>query len=120
MRVLLLDDDAEIRLMIGVLLGQRGGVQVTETRSLKEGRAQLASGRFDLLLLDRGLPDGTGDELLQELRADENHHEMPIVIMTGQVTDDEILTLKQQGAQGVIRKPFNPMTLWDRLDEILA
>ncbi len=61
-RILHVEDDADLAVMVKALLGDLGSL--TNARSLREAREQLEQGSFDLVLLDIGLPDGEGTELL--------------------------------------------------------
>ena len=61
-RILHVEDDADLAVMLKALLRDLG--DLTNVRSLREAREHLAQGRFDLVLLDIGLPDGQGTELL--------------------------------------------------------
>lgn len=69
-RLLLVEDQADLRELILASLGYRGlDLTMEEACSIKEGRAHLTSSRFDLVILDLALPDGGGFSLLDQIRA---------------------------------------------------
>ena len=67
-RVLLVEDDSRLRWCLAAYLARRG-LEVTEAGSLAEARAHLAGAAFDAAVLDVGLPDGDGLELLPHTHA---------------------------------------------------
>ncbi|WP_450091462.1 response regulator [Pseudomonas benzenivorans] len=79
-RVLHIEDDADLRLVIAEQ--GRGLAEFVAAGSLKEARQRLQQGRFDLVLLDLGLPDGNGVELLEDLH--QQHPELPVVVLSAQ------------------------------------
>ncbi|EAR51016.1 PAS sensor Signal Tranduction Histidine Kinase [Oceanicola granulosus HTCC2516] len=79
-RVLLVEDDALIRMDLAMMLEEMG-IEVAEAASVAEALAQLETGGFDLMLTDIGLPDGNGEELAREAR--ERHPELRLIFATG-------------------------------------
>ena len=116
MRVLLIDDDPDIRLLAGFVLGAAGHqVAFAET-----GRAGIDAARqsFDLVVLDYRLGDMTGSDVLPALL--DAAPARPVVFLTG--TDDPAAAqaLLDAGAAAVLVKPFDPETLASRLEGIAA
>lgn len=86
--------------------------------SIKEAREQLKKTRPDLVILDRGLPDGDGLELCAEIRKDPQYQSLPILMLTGKgETGDKVLGLKL-GADDYLAKPFDLAELKARVEAL--
>ena len=108
------DDDALGR---GIRLALEGaGLRVTVCRTLAEGRRTLEDGAFDLLILDVNLPDGNGLDFLRTLRRD---HVVPVILLTANDLETDIVTGLELGADDYITKPFLPQELLLRLAAVL-
>src|SRR5262245_51361338 len=81
LRVLLVEDDPGMAILAGDRLAEIGLCSVTTSSSAKDCREQVAMQAFDLVLLDRGLPDGNGADLIGELL--QLRPELAIVMLTG-------------------------------------
>ncbi len=114
--VLLLEDDPAIARTVAYAL-QREGWTVTHCLLLQDARAQLARQPFALLVLDLGLPDGNGLELLRSLRAAANP--LPVLVLSAQGDEiDRVLGL-ELGADDYLPKPFSPRELVARAKALL-
>ena len=80
-----------------------GGLRVTVCRTLAEGRRTLEDGAFDLLILDVNLPDGNGLDFLRTLRRD---HAVPVILLTANDLETDIVTGLELGADDYITKPL--------------
>jgi len=110
-RVMCIEDDADIRMILELSLATVGGYEV---RCCPGGRAALQEApgfRPDLILLDVMMPDLTGPETLQALRSLPCTQGVPLVLMTAKAMPDELEQLLAHGATGLIVKPFDPLTL---------
>ena len=87
--------------------------QVVSCLNLKTAREQLACGSVSLVLLDINLPDGSGLDFLQELKAAAPVR--PVILLTANDTDMDIVVGLEQGADDYITKPFNPLELVARV-----
>ncbi|WP_457798247.1 response regulator [Methylocystis sp. S23] len=113
--VLLVEDDAEIGELISRYLGNHG-MEVTRLANGEGLDAKLASGAFDLLILDLNLPGEDGFSICRRVRA---AHDIPIIIVTAQGEDvDKILGL-EIGADDYVVKPFNSRELLARIRAVL-
>lgn len=118
--VLLVDDEPDIR-TIGAMSLQRVGKLEVRTASSGAQAIELATQEApDVILLDVMMPGADGPETLSLLRANPTTAAIPVVFMTAKVLRDEIDRWLSLGAIGVIRKPFDPMTLPDELRAICA
>jgi DNA-binding NtrC family response regulator len=98
--VLVVDDDASIRLLCRVNL-ELDGWGVREAASLREAREQLADSRVNVMLLDVHVGNDSGVEFLEEVRRE--HPGLPVAMLTGSVGSP---TLDGVVANAVISKPF--------------
>lgn len=109
-RILIAEDEARIASFLEK--GLRGNGFATSVAADGPEALRLArSGRFDLLILDLGLPDKDGLEVLRELRAD--GRQLPVVILTARDSVIETVAGLEGGADDYITKPFS-------FDELLA
>lgn len=95
----------------------RRGYETDGAASAAEARAKLMEGDFDALTLDRRLPDGDGLELCRELRAKGN--DIPILVLTSRVTDDEMIEGLRGGADDYVIKPASVEVVLARLEALL-
>ena len=108
--ILVIDDEAEIREGLELLLSSEG-YSVTSADTAQSGLARLEEQPYDLLLLDVNLPDRSGLDLLREIR--QNDPNLPIVLITAYGSIDMARQAFKAGAQDYITKPWSN-------DELLA
>ena len=114
-RVLLVDDAADIRMLVRLVL-EDSGFLVEEAQDGASGLAA-AAGLPDVVLLDVQLPDVDGPELLRALRADPRTAALPVVFLTGERGGEQSLTAA--GALGVLHKPLDLDSFADVLAALL-
>ena len=115
LRVLLLEDDPAIARTVAYAL-EREGLHTTHSLLLRDARSQWSSGGFDLLVLDVGLPDGSGLDLCREVRAAGN---TPVLMLSARGEElDRVLGL-ELGADDYLAKPFSPRELAARARALL-
>lgn len=104
-RILVVDDDEVIRLVVRAVLTYRG-YSVTEAATGEEALSLFrASPRdFDLMLLDLHMPKGSGWDVLRKIR--EQASKLPVIIMSGGATEGDYTRAKELGASVFMRKPF--------------
>ena len=110
--LLLIEDDGALGRGICLAL-EGGGLEVTVCRSLAEGRRALESGAFDLLILDINLPDGNGLDFLRALRRE---HAVPVILLTANDLETDIVAGLELGADDYITKPFSLAVLRARVN----
>lgn len=84
---------------------------MTLVNTLTQAREALGKGRFDLLLLDVNLPDGSGLELLRQVRG-----QVPVILLTANDLETDIVTGLESGAEDYITKPFSLAVLRARVN----
>ena len=109
--ILLVEDHIDTARALSRLL-ERGGHAVTMTHSVADAVTALESQPFDLMLSDIGLPDGTGIELIQQVRT---MSDLPAVALTGFGMEDDIVNCKKAGFDDHLTKPIN----FQKLDFII-
>jgi len=117
-RLLLIDDDARLTAMLSDYL-TAAGFEVAVAGSLGAGREALASGSYDLLVLDLMLPDGDGLDFCRELRSEGQSRRLPVLMLSARGEPmDRILGL-ELGADDYLPKPFEPRELQARIKALL-
>ena len=116
MRVLLVEDHQAIREMIADHLRERG-FAVDDVERGEEALAAARVAAVDAVVLDLGLPDTDGMQLLEALR--QIHRELPAIIVTARDSVDDRLRGLNSGADDYIVKPFNLLELEARLRAVL-
>jgi DNA-binding response OmpR family regulator len=115
-RILLVDDQRDIRSIVGLALGKIGGFKVHVCASGEEALASAQEFAPDLLLLDLSMPVLDGVATLKELRA--RGLEAPAVFFTARMKASDVERYRELGVLGVIPKPFDPLKLGAQLREI--
>ena len=111
-KILLIEDD--ITLGNGIRLAlQNPALQITLCHTLAEGRHVLDRDSYDLLILDINLPDGSGLDLLNEVR---KISAVPIILLTANDMEMDIVTGLESGADDYITKPFSLAVLRARVN----
>lgn len=117
--VFIADDDPDIRSLLEIALSDIGGHEVIFAETGMQALSMTAElERADIALLDMYLPDMQGPELLTRIRA-VAPAKLKIVFLTGAVAEvrDELAQLKPDG---IITKPFDPLTLADDIKEYFS
>jgi CheY-like chemotaxis protein len=110
-RILHVDDDPDIREIVDLSLGLDPSFEVRSCSSGGEAVAAAADWSPNLILLDVMMPGMDGPTTLTELRKRPQTAEIPVIFMTARAQTREVEHFIELGAQGVICKPFDPMTL---------
>ncbi|HMX45686.1 MAG TPA: response regulator [Candidatus Obscuribacter sp.] len=120
MKVLLVDDDTNIRMVAVMGLEDELDWEIQEASSGQEAIQLASTQKPDLILLDMMMPGMDGISTFGKLRELDTAKDTPIIFMTAKVQPEEIESYKILGAQGVIIKPFDPITLAQEIQDILA
>lgn len=111
LRVLVIEDDREIRSLLQSSLGAEGFTVQTAV-SISEAAALLRNAVPDLVLLDLGLPDGDGAELVRDIR---RKHALPVLVVSARHQEAEKVKLLDAGADDYVTKPFSVVELLARI-----
>jgi CheY-like chemotaxis protein len=120
-RLLLVDDDEDIRAIAHMALERVGGWSVVDAASGEQALQTLASedAPFAAIVMDVMMPGLDGPATLRRLRGDGLARETPVVFLTAKTQRAERERLSSLGAAGVIAKPFDPLELPLQLRAIL-
>jgi two-component system KDP operon response regulator KdpE len=114
-RILVVDDEPQIRRFIGIALRVQG-YDVAEAATGRDGLAHMASRGADAVILDLGLPDMDGIEVLRELRA---WSPVPVLVLSVRSGEAGKVELLDAGANDYVTKPFGLQELSARLRVLL-
>lgn len=114
-RLLIIDDEPQIRRFLEISLRSQG-YRVDEAATGQEGLERLATRGADLVVLDLGLPDRDGQEVLRELR---QWSSTPVIVLSVRSTEDEKVRALDAGANDYVTKPFGIQELMARIRGLL-
>ena len=114
-RVLVIDDEPQIRKFLDISLRAQG-YQVMLAATGEEGLVALATQGADLVILDIGLPDKEGHEVLRELR---QWSQVPVIMLTVRAGEAEKVAALDAGANDYVTKPFGVQELMARVRALL-
>jgi len=117
-KILYVEDDPDIQVVAQMALEAVGGFTLRVCSSGHEALKFGADFAPDLILLDVMMPEMDGPTTLVNLRGIPSLAQTPAVFMTAKVMPSDVERYKQLGAVDVIAKPFDPMTLASRIQEI--
>jgi two-component system KDP operon response regulator KdpE len=110
--ILVVDDEPQILKMLGILLGMEN-FKVVESGTGKQAVRQCMSLKPDLVLLDLGLPDMDGKAVITAIR---EWSKLPIIVLSGQSEDADVVEALNLGANDYVTKPFNVEVLLARIN----
>lgn len=119
-RVLVVDDETDIRTVASIALGRVGGMDVTTAASGAEALALAVASPPDAIVLDVMMPGMDGPSTFEALRREPATAGVPVVFLTAKTQASDRERLVAQGAEGVLAKPFDPMTLANELAAVLG
>jgi DNA-binding response OmpR family regulator len=117
--VLVADDDEDILMLVRTVL-ERAGYEVVGARDGSEAVAAAQQRRPDLAVLDVSMPELDGLEVLRRLRADASTSDVPVLLLSARVQEDDVAHGFATGANAYMQKPFSPRELSDRVGELLG
>jgi two-component system, OmpR family, alkaline phosphatase synthesis response regulator PhoP len=119
-RVLVIDDEDDIREVAQVSLEILAGLEVILARSGSEGITKAQQEQPDAILLDVMLPDMDGVATFEHLQADPTTRHIPVILLTAKTQASDQQRFADLGIRAVINKPFKPAKLADQVLEILG
>ena len=115
-RVLLVEDDSQIREVIGDYFGRRDMISLDLAEDGNAGLSKILNGKYDLIILDIMMPGIDGFELCKIIR---KRSDIPVVFLTGKVREEDVLYGYELGADDYIVKPFSLAILYSKLMALL-
>lgn len=118
MRVLFAEDDSDIRTFVEMTL--EGDHEVVSVANGAEALAAIRDQSFGAAVLDVMMPHVNGLDVVRAIRKNERLRDIPIVLLTAKVQEDDHIAGFEVGADRYLTKPFDPLTLLEFLDELGA
>ena len=117
-KVLVVDDEYAIRDMLRMAL-ELSQFECFEAENTKDAFRLVVDERPDLILLDWMLPDGSGIELLRRLKRSDSTSDIPVIMLTAKVTEENVIQGLNVGADDYVTKPFAPRELMARVNALM-
>jgi CheY-like chemotaxis protein len=118
-KVLIIDDDPDVRKIAHLCLSQFGGMEVIEASSADEGLRRAAAEQPDVILLDIMMPRVDGLAAIGSLRRQPETGHIPVIFLTARSGEDSEAVVSKTGARGLLSKPFDPTTLATKVRNLL-
>ncbi|MBL8470365.1 MAG: chemotaxis response regulator CheY [Rhodocyclaceae bacterium] len=118
MKFLVVDDFSTMRRIVRNLLKELGFTNVDEAEDGVAALQKLQAGGIEFVVTDWNMPNMTGLELLQAIRANAQFKHLPVLMITAEAKKENIIAAAQAGASGYIVKPFTAATLSEKLTKI--
>ncbi len=115
MKILIVDDDADLLALVGFALTQAGYL-VVKAPDARTALLRYAAESPDLAILDINLPDGSGFDICEAIRA---HSRIPVMMLTARGEEEDLVRALELGADDYLTKPFSPRTLLARVKALL-
>ena len=120
MRLLCVDDEDDIRTILGLALSLDPSIDAEIVSSAEELLAKARAGAYDAFVLDGMMPGLDGYETCRRLKADAATAGVPVVFLTAKTQRDEVARAIAIGATACLNKPFDPLTLAGELRAALG
>ena len=115
--IVIVEDEPDILFVVQTILEKMGNCLVKTAVTGKDGLRLVHECQPDLILLDYGLPDMSGEHILGQLQQDSSTADIPVLMMTGNKDISQCLAL---GARDIFYKPFDISKLRDKAQEVLS
>ena len=118
--ILLVEDNEDIRAITEIALRLESRFDVVATESGEDALREVQGRPFDAIVLDVMMPGMDGPETLAAIRQLPAARNTPVIFLTAKAQPREIQRLLDLGAVGVITKPFDPLGLGAKVEEMLG
>lgn len=118
MRLMIVDDSTSMLKIIRTILKGLGYTDIAEAKDGDEAWEQLQEGGVDLLITDWNMPNMSGLELVEKVRANPATAELPIIMSTSRNVKDDIIAAMQAGANNYVSKPYTPPQLEAKIEQV--
>jgi two-component system chemotaxis response regulator CheY len=118
MDVLIVDDASAMRRIVRGLLKELGFKNMREAENGQLALDELKKKKADFVVSDWNMPVMTGIELLRAIRADDALKSTPVLMVTAEAKQENIVEAVQAGVSNYVVKPFNAATLLEKLNKI--
>ncbi len=119
-KILLVEDDSDIQKLVRLSLKFRGVQEVVVAEDGEKCLSVVAEVQPDVILLDVMLPKMNGYEICRRLKSNPKTKNIPVIFLSARAMDIEVKKGLRLGARGYLVKPFDPMSLYDDISELLG
>lgn len=119
-RILVIDDEEDIREVAQLSLEMVAGWEVFTAASGSEGIAKAETHQPDAILLDVMMPDMDGPATYKQMQLQSSTQHIPVILLTAKVQPNDRRRFAELGVRGVIAKPFEPMMLASQVSHLLS
>ena len=120
MRILIVDDFKTMLKIIESLLKQLGFTNIDDASDGQDALAKIKTNKYDLILSDWNMEPMSGFDLLKTVRATPETAKIPFILITAESKTENIIAAKQAGVSNYIVKPFNAVTLKEKLIAVIG
>lgn len=118
MKILVVDDMVTMRRIVRNILKQLGFANIDEAENGQEALQKLRSDTFGFVVSDWNMPVMTGIDMLRAIRADEKLKATPVLMVTAEAQQSNLIEAVQAGVSNYIVKPFTAETMQEKLGKI--
>jgi len=119
-RALVVDDQANVRLLLSHILRNKIGCTVSEATNGLEALDMLGRHQFDLVVLDVLMPMMDGIEMLETMRRRPSLRHLPVIVLSAVRDEGKVRQLVRHGISGYLAKPLRPLDVAERIQQIIA
>jgi len=119
MRFLIVDDSSTMRRIIINTLNKLGYKECHEAANGREGVERLASTPVDMVITDWNMPEMSGIDFIRAVRANDATKQLPVLMVTTNAAEDDIVEALKAGVNNYVVKPFTPDTIKEKIQSAL-
>jgi len=119
-KILLVEDDSDIQKLVRISLKFRGVQEVVVAEDGEKCLSVVGEVQPDVILLDVMLPRMNGYEICRRLKSNPKTKNIPVIFLSARAMDTEVKKGLKVGARGYLVKPFDPMTLYEEITQLLG
>ncbi len=119
-KLIVIEDDASTKMILKGTLRKYGFNDVEECSDGGEALKKIQENEYDLILCDWQIPSMNGLALLKKIKAQETTKNIPFIMITGESEKESIITAMKAGVNGYIVKPFAPISIKQKLDQVFG
>ncbi len=119
MRFLVVDDSSTMRRIIINTLNKLGYTECREAGNGKEGLDALSANPVDIVITDWNMPEMSGVEFVRAVRANDATKAMPVLMVTTNAAEGDIVEALKAGVNNYVVKPFTPATIKEKIEAVL-
>ncbi|MEZ5420317.1 MAG: response regulator [Vicinamibacterales bacterium] len=120
MRFLVVDDSSTMRRIIINTLNKLGYTECREAGNGREGLDQLTANPVDIVITDWNMPEMSGVEFARAIRANDATKAVPILMVTTNAAEGDIVEALKAGVSNYVVKPFTPATIKEKIEAVLV